>query len=349
VDRTEAIGGQIVAHTSLARFVLFGIVGFGVGGAMAAASWPLLVFTFGISALLFVLSGALGGASLGLALWDKRRTVALALLGSLGTLIGGIVTLVIAFLFLASEEALYGVRGAMGVFGGAIVGGSLGLAFRDWKRVFVLALSGAVGFGAGIVFGVFVLRTFFGEDFMAGTRGTIVLYAIMGIAGGALLGGSLGYLERASRMPRGQRTLRLAALASVPLMAGLFVAGFILPQRSICDEEERAAFSEFPRYGGVEKSPQANSESGGCALFYNTSAPPAEVAAYLAEELKGHGWKVEHQLKARGDGSDQFSGTLVTAHRDGLTYDAYYESLEFYKPPRPGTHVAVHVFEHRPG
>ena len=310
---------------------------------MAAASWPLLMFTFGASASLFVLSGAVGGASLGLALGDRRRTVALALLGTLGTLIGGIVVTVIAFLFLASEGALYGVRGAMGVFGGAIVGASLGLAFRDWKKTLILTLSGACGFGAGIVFGVFVLRTVFGEAFMAGTTGTIILYAITGIAGGALLGGSLGYLERASLTPRGQRTLRLAALASVPLMAGLFVAGFILPQRSICDEEERAALSEFPQYGGVEKGPQANSESGGCVLFYNTSAPPAEVAAYLAGKLEGHGWKVEHKLKARGDGSDQFSGTLVTAHRDGLRYDAFYESLEFYKPPRPGTHVAVHV------
>ena len=149
-----------MGRAGIFRFVLFGAVGFGVGGAMAAASWPLLMFTFGVSALLFVLSGAFGGASLGLALGDRRRTVALALLGVLGTVLGGIVALVIAFLFLASEEALYGVRGAMGVFGGAIVGASLGLAFRDWKRVLVLALSGTVGFGAGIVFGVFVLRSF---------------------------------------------------------------------------------------------------------------------------------------------------------------------------------------------
>lgn len=336
-------GQEGMGRAGIFRFVLFGAVGFGIGGAMAAASWPLLMFTFGASALLFVLSGALGGASLGLALGDRSKVFALALLGVLGTLVGSIVALVIGFLFLTSEEALYGVRGTMGVFAGFAVGASVGLAFRDWKRVFVLALSGAVGFGAGIVFGVFVLRTGFGEGFMAGTAGTIILYAITGITGGALLGGSLGYLERAARMPHGQRMLRMAALASVPLMAGLFVAGFILPQRSICDEEERAVLSEFPQYGGVEKDPHADSESAGCALFYNTSAPPVDVAAYLAKELEGHGWKVEQQLKAKGDGSNQFSGTLVTAHRDGLTYEAFYESLEFYKPPRPGTHVAIHV------
>ena len=336
-----------MGRTSLARFVLFGTAGFGIGGAMAAASWPLAMFTFGASALLFVVSGAVGGASLGLALGDRRRTIALALLGLLGTLVGGIVTLIIAFLFLSSSEALYGVRGAMGVFGGAIVGAALGLAFWDWKKVLVLTLSGAMGFGAGTVLGVFLLRTVFGGDFMVGIAGTIILYTIMGVAGGALLGGSLGYLEGASRTPRGQRTLRRAALASVPLIGALFVAGFILPQRSICGEEERAAFSEFPQYGGVEKTPRADSQSGGCALFYNASAPPAEVATYLAGQLEEHGWKVEHRLKAKGDGSDQFSGTLVTAHRDGLSYDAVYESLEFYDPPRPGTHVAVHVAEDR--
>jgi MFS family permease len=334
-------------RAGILRFVSLGAVGFGVGGAIAAASWPLLMFTFGASALLFVLSGAVGGASLGLALGDRRRTLTLALLGILGTLIGGILALVIAFLYLASEEALYGVRGAMGVFGGAVVGASLGLAFRDWKRVLVLMMSGAVGFGAGIVLGVFLLRTAFGEDFMAGTPGTIMLYAITGLVGGALLGGSLGYVERVTLMPRGQTTLRLAALASVPLIGGLLAVGLILPQRSVCDEEERAAFSEFPQYGGVEKDPRADSESGGCALFYNTSAPPAMVAAYLAGQLEAHGWKVEHRLEAKGDGSDQFSGTLVTAHRDGLRYDVVYESLEFYKRPRPGTHVAVHVFEDR--
>jgi hypothetical protein len=235
-----------------------------------------------------------------------------------------------------------------GAFGGAIVGAALGLAFWDWKRVFVLTLSGAVGFGAGTVLGVFLLRAVFGGDFMAGTTGTIILYAITGVVGGALLGGSLGYLERAARMPRGQRTLRLAALASVPLLAGLFVAGFILPQKSICGEEERAALSDFPQYGGIEKEPGPGSMGEGCAIFYNTSASPAEVAAYLAGQLEEHGWKVEHQLQAEDDGSDQTSGTLVTAYRDGLRYDAFYESLEFYDPPRPGTHVAVHVMEDRP-
>ncbi len=70
------------------RFVLLGAAGFGVSGAIAAASWPLAVITFGASALLFILSGAVGGASLGLALRDRRKLVALALLGALGTFLG---------------------------------------------------------------------------------------------------------------------------------------------------------------------------------------------------------------------------------------------------------------------
>jgi hypothetical protein len=52
--------------TSVMRFIVFGAVGFGFGGAIAGACWPLAVVTKGASALLFILSGAVGGASLGL-------------------------------------------------------------------------------------------------------------------------------------------------------------------------------------------------------------------------------------------------------------------------------------------
>ena len=224
----------------------------------------------------------------------------------------------------------------------------MGLALWDWKRVLVLTLAGGVGFGAGIIVGVFFLRAAFGEDFVAGLPGTIILYAITGVVGGASLGAALGYLEWAAQRPQPQMLLRIAALASVPLIGGLLFAGFVLPGRSICGEEERAALSEFPQYGGIEKEPGPSSLGEGCAIFYDTSAPPEEVAVYLAGRLEENGWKVEDQLEARGDGSDRFSGTLVTAYRDGLRYNAVYESLEFYDPPRPGTHVAVHVIEDRP-
>jgi len=51
--------------TGVIRFVILGALGFGIGGIIAGACWPLAFATWGASALLFVLSGALGGAR-----WD---------------------------------------------------------------------------------------------------------------------------------------------------------------------------------------------------------------------------------------------------------------------------------------
>lgn len=39
------------------------------------------------------------------------------------------------------------------------------------------------------------------------------------------------------------------------------------------------------------------------------------------------------------------AGTIITATRGGYYYDVSYESLEMYKRPRPGVHLAVHVRE----
>jgi hypothetical protein len=180
---------------SIMRFVVLGAVGFGLGGAIAGACWPLAVLTSGASALLFILSGAVGGASLGLALGDRATTTRLALLGILGYFLGGIVALVIALGFLSASEE-YGTRGMMGVSGGAIIGASLALTFGAWERIIALALAGAVGFGAGVLIGVFVLKGIFGGEFLVGVWGTIVLYAITGTIGGASLGAALGYLEK---------------------------------------------------------------------------------------------------------------------------------------------------------
>jgi len=188
------------------RFIVLGAIGFGVGGTVAGACWPLAVVTSGASALLFILSGAVGGASLGLALGDRRRTVILALLGTIGFTLGGVVALVIALGYMSGSEE-YGTRGVMGIAGGTIVGASLALAFGDWeRRIIVLTLAGGVGFSAGIIIGAFALHGMFGEGFLVGTSGTIVLYAITGVMGGASLGAALAYLEHrklaSERRPR---------------------------------------------------------------------------------------------------------------------------------------------------
>jgi len=184
--------------TSVLRFVILGAIGFGVAGTIAGACWPLAFVTRGASVLLFILSGAVGGASLGLALGERGRTMKLVLLGTLGFTLGGIVALVIALGYMSGAEE-YVTRGVMGIFGGAIVGASLALAFGGWERIIVLTLAGGVGFGAGVVIGTFALQGMFGEGFLVGTSGTIILYAITGIIGGASLGAALGYLESRKR------------------------------------------------------------------------------------------------------------------------------------------------------
>jgi hypothetical protein len=189
---------------SVKRFVLFGAVGFGIGGAIAGACWPLAVYTSGASALLLILSGALGGASLGLALKDRRKTMSLAALGIVGFSVGGIVVLLVGFGVFAPIPALtgsadYGVRGVMGILGGAVVGGSLGLAFGNGRRVATLAVAGAGGFGVGVIVAAFCVSSIFGTDFLVGISGTIILYALTGVTGGVSLGAALGYVE--SRRP----------------------------------------------------------------------------------------------------------------------------------------------------
>ncbi|MGH3148752.1 MAG: hypothetical protein ACRDTR_23475 [Rubrobacter sp.] len=325
------------------RFVFLGAGGFAAGGALAGASWLLLPSMVWASALLVVLGEAIGGASLGLALRDRGKALVLALLGAVGFTVGTIVAAILAFLGLlpASESGATNAMGAgaAGILVGAVGGGLLGLSLRDPRKIILLSFAGAVGFGVGLVAKFFLeqaLRLGVAED---------LLLTVSGVIGGAALGAALGSLVRVAERPRGERLLWVGGLAGLPLIAGLFVVFFTLPYRGICGEEERAAFSEFPQYGGLEMEPRSDSMTGGCAVIYETPAPPEKVAGYLANRLESHGWTVQHRLEARGEAGEKFGGTLVTAGRDGLRYGAYYESLRFYEPPRPGTHVAVHLSE----
>jgi hypothetical protein len=146
--------------TSVMRFVVLGAVGFGIGVVIAGAGFLIPV------------GGALGGASLGLGLEDKRKAAILALLGALGA------TFAVIVVFIAGSPVWdYPVRMAAVI--GAMVGASLGVAFWDWKRVVALTVAGAVGFGLGGAIG--------GDS----PSGLLAL----GVIGGASLGAALGYLE----------------------------------------------------------------------------------------------------------------------------------------------------------
>jgi hypothetical protein len=167
---------------TVVRFILFGAVGFGIGGAIASL---MLLYIEGWGLLLGpLIGGAVGGASLGLALKDFRRVLILALLSLLGLTVGVMAGLSLGSFFNYSPVAIAAIVGA-------VVGASLGLAFVDVRTIVVLAVAGAVGFSVGNL--ADLIRYYIpiiGRD--VGEAGGIV---ITGIIGGASLGVALAYLE----------------------------------------------------------------------------------------------------------------------------------------------------------
>ena len=162
--------------TSVMRFIIFGAVGFGGGAALAGALLGLVGLP---------LTGSVGGAALGFALKDWRRTVNLALLGALGMTVGAIAGLVVGSFF------SYASMGPIAATVGAVVGASLGAALSDWRTILALAVAGAVGFYAGSLPADFV-RFYVPVLRQLGESGS---YVVVGLVGGASLGVALGYLE----------------------------------------------------------------------------------------------------------------------------------------------------------
>lgn len=274
---------------------------------------------------------------------DGGKAVALAVLGGVGFAAGGVATVVLAFMgYLPADDS--GATNAMGavasgILVGAVGGAALGPALRDPRKIVLLMLAGAVGFGIGM------LAKFSLEHTLRLGAAEDVLVGAGGIVGGCVLGAALYYLAGAEDA----RVLSLGALAGLPIIAALLLIFFVLSYRGICSEDERAAFSQFPQYGGLKVEPKSESLSGGCVAIYEVSAPPERVADYLARRLESRGWKIEDRLGTTGDAEGSFAGALLAARRGNLRYGADYESLEAYKHPRPGTHVVVRVWEDREG
>jgi hypothetical protein len=174
-----------MSATSVVRFTIFGAVGFGGGAALAGALLGLVGLP---------LTGSVGGAALGFALKDWRRTVNLALLGALGMTVGAIAGLVVGSFF------SYASMGPIAATVGAVVGASLGAALSDWRTILALAVAGAVGFYVGSLPADFV-RFYVPVLRQLGESGS---YVVVGLVGGASLGAALGYLE--SRKLASERT-----------------------------------------------------------------------------------------------------------------------------------------------
>jgi hypothetical protein len=182
---------------SMMWFVILGAVGFGIGGALGFWSpWGIL------------LSGALGGASLGLAFKDVWRVVSLAVLGLVGLAVGlvgllsGLIAGIPVWLGLLdphddSETMVFGVSLLL-VVGvailGAMIGGALGANF-GWRRLVQLGVAGAVGFGVGLLLSELLSSVVPILGQLGEGGGLAFASTLIGVIGGASLGAALGYLE----------------------------------------------------------------------------------------------------------------------------------------------------------
>ena len=188
----------------IAKFALFGAVGFGIGGVIIGAGFlAKLTAEEGIGLILLggIATGAIGGAALGLALnrgW--RKTALLAIAGAVSFSAGAFLAILpVGFLVWLRDYWLFGYPNIeevwlFVVFGsvlGLVGGAGLGLAMRGCGTSLGLAIAGALGFGIGHMILGMIVHYF--EHF-------VLLFspwtAILGIIGGSFLGAALGFLEK---------------------------------------------------------------------------------------------------------------------------------------------------------
>ena len=177
----------------IARFTLWGAVGFGIGGAIGGAITSDLN-TFVSLAIM----GIFGGALLGFVSQGWKGAIFLALAGGTGFVIGTFLSVIVGMglgLTLPNPiSEIYGLVSpfVMGAIIGAVGGVALGLALKDWRGVGLIALAGAVGFGIAAQINQSLLLSLLTTRILS----TVVPSSIWGIIGGACLGAALGYLRK---------------------------------------------------------------------------------------------------------------------------------------------------------
>ena len=178
-------------NVNILIFVLSGIFGFGIGGAIGGAIWV----AFDAPHLGFAILGAIGGASLGAALREWNKVWILALASAIGFDIGLLMGL---FIPMTIWEPANGQSFLIGTIGGVIGGASIGIALKDWKRTGLLALASAIGFSTAVWFTWDTLRGFTPQ-----ILGGAITLAIWGAIGGTCLGLTLGFLEKRKHNKKG--------------------------------------------------------------------------------------------------------------------------------------------------
>jgi len=175
----------------IAKFTLWGAVGFCVGGAIAGA-----ITSDSNTFLGFAILGIFGGASLGFVLKGWKGAVLLAIAVGAGFVVGTFLSVIIGMgLGLTLPEPVDEIYGivtpfVMGAIIGAVGGIALGIASKDWRGLGLLALAGAVGCGIAAQINQSLLLSILTTRILS----TVVPLSIWGLIGGASLGSALGYL-----------------------------------------------------------------------------------------------------------------------------------------------------------
>lgn len=175
----------VVKTRSIVTLGAYGAAGFGIGGAIGGAMWV----AFDAPYLGFAIFGALGGASFGLAKKSWRMTI----IGVLACAIGFEISFFLPFfILLVIWEPVYDIQGLfVGGIAGTIGGVSLAIGMREWKKAWLVALAGAVGFGLAAQATWNLLRGLEPQVLW----GAITL-TIWGILGGSALGAAMGYINQ---------------------------------------------------------------------------------------------------------------------------------------------------------
>jgi hypothetical protein len=183
---------------NIVRVALLGALGFGIGGLIIGTLIHLLGESISIAFVGPAIAGAVGGASLGVAL--RRKVWQLALAGTVGLLLGGVLGGLIAFYLNSKADLIDLLISVTPVMIGLLTGASLGWGISSPFRITVwLAVSGILGGGVCVAVTKVITRTWL-EPFFITNLDKIyphawLLFGLQGIIGGIFLGATLGFLD----------------------------------------------------------------------------------------------------------------------------------------------------------
>jgi len=203
------------------KYMLAGAFGFGIGSVFPFKFYPEAIFhVMGyahpniIGLLIF---GAIGGISLGILSRNTKKMLYLALLGAIGISIGFIMSFVFLsypFFFIfywlfpppfPRSLIPFLMLFISFMFGGLITGTFYGIALRNRKKIWRLAIAGGFGFAFGALF-VFIISTIiYGISNMPPKSplfGGTSAYIIFGTITGIFLGLGMYFAEKQTTNPK---------------------------------------------------------------------------------------------------------------------------------------------------